>query len=256
MRIIIINTIVNIMYIMKLDNFPKVLWINLDRNPMRRLYMNELLTKHNINHKRIKAIDGSDLSDINKICPNIVNTLHNNVCACTCSHLKALKYFVQKMSDNEIIIFEDDVSFDFLKNIPYDWTKFKSHLPNNYDIIQLSITHDNPVINILNKKTYSSSAAYLITKDAAIKLLSKYNFLKSDTIDFNNNPIAADHMITSLDNKYSISLFTHLNLDSIIHPSHLNYHKKSRKLQTEAWNIILKDIKENGLELYFSKFSR
>lgn len=45
---------------MILDNFPKVLWINLNSSEERRSYMENLLKSYNIENTRISAINGVD----------------------------------------------------------------------------------------------------------------------------------------------------------------------------------------------------
>ena len=226
---------------MILDNFPRVLWINLDRSAERRSYMEMLLDSHGLNHARIKATDGRNRKELFDVCRiNRKITLPEN--ACTCSHLSALKYFIDNLSEERIIIFEDDVSFDFLELVPYNWSEFEASLPKDYGMIQLAITRNNHVYqNILTTTNPTSgnycSAAYLIQRTAALSLLEKYFSKELGTYDLSAQEHAtADAMITSVDNAYCIPLFTYVIKGSTIHPMHVYNHKKAREAQFTMWN--------------------
>lgn len=215
---------------MFLDNFPKVVWINLERCVERKNIMEDLLKSHNIENIRIDAIDGNN-NDLYSICiPNSKLSLAEN--ACTCSHLKALKYFVDQTSEDRIIIFEDDVSFEFLEYIPYNWSVFEEKLPDDYEIVQLAVSRlrgiDAPhLVKVTSEMGYYCSAAYLIKRNAAIKLIKKYYC--DGVINLNIQKYAtADSMITGVDFCYSIPIFTYQTTHSIIHPSHLYIHKMSK----------------------------
>lgn len=246
---------------MILDHFPKVLWINLNKCEKRNTRMQKLLDSYNIIHTRIRAIDGTNLKnqELDSICVKN-NILSNTENACTCSHIKAIEYFVKNISDDKIIIFEDDISFDFLPNIPFDWSVFENNLPKNYDIIQLAITNEfNNVSNTLVKTNpnmkYFCSAAYLITKQAATKILEKY--YPNDKIDLALQKYAtADSMISSTGNTYSIPIFTYQTYESTIHPSHLYNHNRSKIQQYILWKNTITNNKTFDLDTYFSKYPK
>lgn len=218
---------------MILDNFPMILWINLDRSIERRNYMKKLL--RNLKNTRITAVDGASYELYTYCVPN--NLLKPAENACTCSHLKALKYFVDKVKEDRVIIFEDDVSFDFLDKIPYNWSDFEKALPN-YNVIQLAISSSEIIttnlVEFQNK--YYGTTAYLITKEAARLILDNYisktyhKFVLSG-----RSKATADTVIYSLMNTYSIPIFTYLNKDSTIHPNHLTFHQATKEQQQEAW---------------------
>jgi hypothetical protein len=240
---------------MILDNFPKVLWINLDSSVERRNYMENLLKSNNIENTRIPAINGvDDNSHDLDICmkhPELTNAEN----ACTCSHLLALRYFVEKTNEDKIIIFEDDVSFEFLEYIPYNWTEFVEHLPNNYKIIQLAVTgmmdHNvYPKLAMINPY-YCSATAYLITRKVAVEILNDYypNFEK---IILNNKAIGyvrSDEIIRSYGDTYSIPIFTYTGKDSTIHPDHLYVHRKTKNQQLDEWKKIKNISKEEAIKL-------
>ncbi|XWV26688.1 glycosyl transferase family protein [Tupanvirus soda lake] len=50
----------------------------------------------------------------------------------------ALKYFVEQMSDEKIVIFEDDIDFEFLNYMSYQtWSEFEDDLPPDYNVVQM-----------------------------------------------------------------------------------------------------------------------
>ncbi len=227
---------------MILDNFPKILWINLDKSVNRRKYMERLLNDHKISNQRITAIDGTSSSNMElfNICvPNARLSWAEN--ACTCSHLKAMEYFINSMEDDRVIIFEDDVSFDFLNFIPYNWSDFEKSLPDDYDIIQLAITSEKANVTTKLVKTdtntkFYCSAAYMITRQAAIKIINRYYLSDKNKIDLSVQEFAtADSMISSCGSTYSIPIFTYKTTNSTIHSGHLYIHNKSKLQQLTMW---------------------
>ena len=217
---------------MFLDSFPKVLWINLDRSEKRRKYMEELLNDHKIEHTRIPAIDG--MNDISKYCvPSIFISTYAN--ACTSSHMKALQYFVDNVEDDRVIIFEDDVSFEFLPYISSNWSEFEKILPDDYNVVQLAVIAEHPITTDLTQYLgYSSAAAYLIRKKAASKILRNYVLDGKVNLRWTLYPVS-EHAVYRLPHVYSIPIFTYLNEDSTIHNDHLDLHKKSKNQQYQAW---------------------
>lgn len=241
---------------MILDNFPKVLWINLDKSLNRKIYMETLLKTNNISNTRISAINGlcknGDLEKISIINPKISRAEN----ACTCSHLKAIKYFIDHMTDQKVIIFEDDVSFEFLKYIPFNWGVFEKHLPKDYDLIQLAVTVDNGTVKPILLKTtpanhYYCSAAYLITREGGKKLISRYYDKNSMINLLNQTYLTSDAMISSTGNTYSIPIFTYGTSDSTIHPNHSNIHSRSKQNQLFEWKNFNLNLNGFDADKYF-----
>ena len=74
----------------KLKGFPKVLWINLDRVPQRRAYMEEQLNYWGLsdNH-RISGVDGDEYEEYLK--GSVPHNMNKGEIACVMSHLNALR---------------------------------------------------------------------------------------------------------------------------------------------------------------------
>lgn len=174
--------------------------------------------------------------------------------ACSCSHLIALRYFIEKTNEDKIVIFEDDVSFEFLEYIPYNWSEFMEHLPKNYKIIQLAVIGMGrdvyPKLDIINY-LYCSTTAYLITRKAAIEILNDYypNFEKITLSNKIMGTARADEIIRLYGNTYSIPIFTYRGTDSTIHAEHLSIHLKSKNQQFDEWKKIKNITKEEAIKL-------
>ena len=226
---------------MILDDFPKILWINLDGSVERRKYMETLLESRKLDAIRIPAINGEllDIEFRNFCVPNRLYYTREN--ACTCSHLKALRYFIEKMSDEKIIVFEDDVSFEFLEFVPFNWSQLILMLPKNYNIVQLATSAAKVSLDITeinaDSKSYGT-VAYLITRTAAMQLLDKYYSKKFGKFILRNQIwVTADSALYSLPATYRVPIFTYTNSDSTIHSIHLQKHANSKQQQLELWRL-------------------
>lgn len=172
----------------KLNNCPLILWINLDRSQQRRENMEILFKKYNLDNIRISAVDGNSETFSNiDFGENKFNPKKKYQYACTMSHLKAIKYFVENIDSDNVIIMEDDVSFEFLDMWKYNIKDVIDKKPKNCDVLQLAFNWGNPNYFIEHKSNYVkwrnfySTLSYLVTKKGAIKLINKlfpnnYNF--------------------------------------------------------------------------------
>lgn len=223
--------------------------------------METLLNKYKLVHQRIAAVDGSMVGELEKYCiPNNKLTRAEN--ACTTSHLLAMKYFVENIPDDRIIIFEDDVSFEFLQYIPFNWSELDKNFPVNYEVIQLAITYEkgsvgNILVKTVPEMTYYCSAAYLITKKAATNLLAKYYAKNLGKFVLSTQLYAtADAMIASTGFTYSIPIFTYQTIESTIHPQHLLNHNRTKTQQLNLWKYTMSNIHMFNPKNYFSKFPK
>lgn len=226
---------------MILDTFPAVLWINLDRSLYRRKYMENLLAAHHLSHRRITAIDGTLANaeyDTDCLPENSLSNVEN---ACTCSHLKALRYFVHHMTDETVIIFEDDVAFDFLPYIKNDWSQFMVDLPHSFGMVQLAVSSEDKIdihlTKLGSKSNRYGTTAYLISRKRAIQLLEAYVVNNKYQLTNLGKNALADKLLYSLGPVYSIPIFSYRCLSSTIHPSHLQMHKKSKVSQLLQWKL-------------------
>lgn len=228
---------------MILDQFPQVLWINLARSMDRRYAMEKLLNSYGLRHQRIEAIDGArSLVELETLCfPS--PTLSRYETACTLSHLKAIHQFLQ-MPDSQVIVFEDDVSFEFLQYIPYDWTDLMKALPADWQVVQLAVSELEPTItldlvkNIPGDGRYCS-CAYLINKAGAQTIIDQYyhRAFNKYVLRHKFRP-TADEIICYSAICYSIPIFSYQTNNSTIHDTHLAFHQISKDHQLNLWKLL------------------
>ncbi|MEM0353967.1 MAG: glycosyltransferase family 25 protein [Thermoplasmata archaeon] len=240
---------------MILDNFPKVLWINLERSVDRRRYMENLLNQYKLSHTRIEAVDGFSIHNKEYVsCCRRNRSIRNVENACTCSHLKALKFFLEKMDDERIVVFEDDVTFEFLEYIPFNWSEFEKNLPRDYHVVQLAIFSTTSEVECKlvkwnPQKKYYGTVAYLMKRVAAEKLLKIYFSERLRMFDLSDKIALADMAIYSIGHAYSIPIFSYL-ANSIIHPSFNNQYMIYKTLQKEVWKKISEDKNFNLKKIF------
>ena len=128
-----------------IDDKMNIFYINLDRNPERREYMEKQFKKHNLIVKRYSAFD-KKLLNINKLyelqktkfiecAETIKKRKKEGSLACLMSHVKVWEKNYNDNNINYVLIFEDDC-----KILPNFKNKLKTALdnaPDNWDMIWL-----------------------------------------------------------------------------------------------------------------------
>ncbi len=242
-----------------LDVIDIIYWINLDRSKDRRNNMEKILKDIDILNKRINATDANlyEYSDLTNLFINY--DIYNRTkieYAVLHSHLKTIDEFSQspyKMA----LIFEDDISLEYV----HLWDKKISDIikgaPKDWDIIMLGRTtkyelYDDYTFNKDGK--ISSCIAYVINKNAALKLMNQIKNNNKYILYSNKNHTADDYIYSLLKTYvYKYPYFTYPdNNDSTIHQNHLLLHKYSKLLTNKIWknkanrfnlfNIFLPDI--------------
>jgi GR25 family glycosyltransferase involved in LPS biosynthesis len=218
-----------------------IYWINLDRSNERKNKMYKLLSDIDIPNQRISAIDGTKISD-NDLYSNFIidkKVISKIEYACLLSHLTAIETF-SKSDKNIALILEDDVCLDYMQFWNLTICEIIDNAPKDWEIIMLNYTSFNVVPQLYTenfKGKYSSSAAYIINKNAALKLMSKMKY--NNKFYLNNDCLhTSDSYIYSILKTYvyKYSYFTyHDNNDSTIHSSHLDYHAYSKLLIHNDW---------------------
>ena len=233
--------------IKKLDGFPKVLWINLDRCTERRKYMEDHLSYWGIkDHHRISGIDGEEYEEYLK--GTVPDQMNTGECACVMSHLSALKYFVEETDLDEIFIMEDDVDLSTASSWTFTWKQVRKRLPINFDCLQLTIINPNGITLKLHHRFINdfSAACYLITRHHATKLLKLHSRGSQWKIDQNIRPRAvSEDLILDSGKSYATPLFNYrLDMGSAIHEEHIEiFHKNSNHALTDFWREQGADVK-------------
>ena len=181
-----------------------IYYINLDRSPQRKKFMEHQFEHYNItNYKRISGVDGKQLNNILKDNINGSSFTNNypdltkNEVGCLLSHLKAIKTAYNN-NLQEVLILEDDCSLDLMffweddkitsllnkLNKP-DWEIFQLYTGNCIDFNFKKCTLQT------GKKDCWGCVAYLINRKGMEKII---NFIKTNNQNeiilgkyFNNN---------------------------------------------------------------------
>jgi len=237
----------------KLKNIGPIYYINLDEQIERRDYMESQFKYWEIeNYTRISAYDGrdDDLSDI--ITGRYPEMMSSGEIGCITSHLKAIKYWYENSDSSYAIIMEDDCNLDLVKYWNFTWQDFYSHIPYDWDVVQIAIICTGDIHVKLHKRFVNdfSTACYLITRHHAKKLL-KYHVKGDEKYRLDNGvkprPVA-DDLIYNSGNTYSIPLLLYrIELGSSIHPEHIDaFHKGNYDALSNFWqqNGAQIDIKD------------
>ena len=182
----------------KLNNFPKIYWINLNHAKER---YNKIIQQFEefpeIIHQRVEAIHGDTIQNNDEVlyCKSYASILiQKRAQGCTASHIKAIKTYLDDKENKEdyALIAEDDLS---LETIPYwkkTWKEYFKMIPEDYDVVKLcncsiikkvikSINEFKEEIKPLKDKIYYNGACiYLIKRECAKKIIDQfYNYVEN-----------------------------------------------------------------------------
>ena len=226
----------------KLRGIGPIYCINLDGQPERWEYMQKQFKYWNIEDKvtRISAYDGreDDLSDI--ITGKYPDTMSSGEIGCVTSHLKAMKHWLETSDSPYAIMMEDDCSLDLVQTWNFSWKDFFSHIPFDWDVVQIAIICTGDIHVKLHKRFVNdfSTACYLINRHHAEKLLKFHTRKKKYKIDNGVRPRAvADDLIYNSGNTYSMPLLVYrTELGSSIHPEHIGaFHEGNYNALSNFW---------------------
>jgi GR25 family glycosyltransferase involved in LPS biosynthesis len=227
-----------------MNNIPKILWINLDKDTERKKYIEDLCNKYTLKNKRIVGFNGDNY---NNFC--ILNQKNINIgeIGCFCSHLKALEYFTTFVNDNYCLIAEDDISFEYLTYWKKNFWDYINEV-KEFDIIQLSQIYSLHKIRkykiqcedikvIKHEKNFYGCGCYLITKKGAKKIIDSIPKIDNKYDLRNIKQIIIDSYIYENLNSYTIPLFTtNTDFKSNIHQDHIKrIHIPSKEIITNLW---------------------
>lgn len=239
----------------KLQNLPRVLYINLDDHDDRRKYMEDQFSYWGITKfDRISAQDGrgdNDLGDTLK--GTYPKAMTSGEVGCVTSHLKAMKFWLENSDDTEkyCLIMEDDCDISTAAYWGFTWRQFVSALPYHWDVIQLAVINPIEVHMRLHHRFVNdfSTACYLISRRHAQKLVKMHCKGEYYRLDQNVKPRAvADDLIYNSGLTFAVPLFLYkIELGSSIHDVHVNtFHKSSHDALWEFWRKSAADVSDWG----------
>ena len=135
----------------KLNGMGPIYYINLDGQPERREYMENMFAHWEItNYERISAYDGreDDLSDI--LTGRYPQNMSSGEIGCTTSHLKLLKHFLETSDAPYCVVMEDDVDINTAKFWSFTWNQFLARVPYDYDVVQLAVICPGTLLSLIH----------------------------------------------------------------------------------------------------------
>ena len=230
-------------------NIP-IFYINLRRRPDRNQHFLSLFKGANVSPTRIEAYDGLDpeaMGILHGPIPDYVpikrpqlvrvsdqTMLHKLYCqiGCVCSHLKAIKTWLQ--SDAQIGIFcEDDLSTKTLQYWNYDINGIISRLPADWDCVQLCTSNYQMYQQLLNHKNNNvltipkqmklskwhqnnwCTGCYILNRSYGHFLIDKLEVNgRFDLSQVEGSRIQADDLLYRLGKTYTINLMTFEHFES------------------------------------------
>ena len=226
----------------KLQGIGPIYCINLDDQPERWQFMSAQFKYWEIEDKvtRISAYDGRDdaLSDI--LTGTYPTNMSGGEIGCTTSHLKAIKHWMETSDSPYAIMMEDDCSLELIRFWNWTWKEWYSHLPYDWDVVQIAIICTGDIHVKLHKRFVNdfSTACYLINRHHAEKLLKFHTRKKKYKIDNGCKPRAvADDLIYNSGNTFSMPLLVYrTELGSSIHPELIGaFHEGNFNALTNFW---------------------
>ena len=231
-----------------LKDFGPIYVINLKSREDRLDHIKKEFNKYNIkDYTVIEAVDGSN-EDLSLLVESIDSIpLSKNELACSISHLKAIKYWLNTSKSDYAIIVEDDLILETVNNWQWTWNDFLSKIDTHYEILQLSIQNNYTINTSLHYRENrdSCAAAYLIKRDWAEKLISKHivenKFIFSGK---DRSRLVADGLVYNGGVCLSFPLLTYsLDFDSSINKEHVDtLHIKSHNEVLDFWKTKPKDL--------------
>ena len=221
-----------------------VLYINLERSPNRRKFMEDQFREYGIeNFRRVDAVDGklfnntesgtsNDISFVNKTGKRRKDTGYE--IACTLSHVKAIK---QAYDNNlgTVLVLEDDASLELMPLWKFDIPQIIANAPSDWNIIQIQHSSDSVDLDYkyIKDMIYRGTAAYVINTDGQRNVLSH---VQNNVVTFWDDLEADIYIYETAGINYVLStpliITSNEDMNSTIHSKHTKAHiRRSNKIR-------------------------
>lgn len=222
-----------------------IYWINLERRPDRCKHMQKILANNQNNSFRVQAVDYK-----NNFYPYTVikhPKLNGGELGCTCSHIKALKTYLEATTDSYCFVAEDDLSNMYSTYWTKEHVSILNHTP--YDVLQLQTTsgaYKNEENTLTPENKYSTGTTiYRISRSLAQSIVEKHFDASSNTFNLSNHdhPVT-DNFIYSYGTPYLLPMFTYVNVKD----SDTNYEANNQ--MNEYWMNFFDQAKKKYLNMW------
>jgi hypothetical protein len=168
----------------KLKGLPHLRYLNLDAREDRRDYIEEHFKNYGVtDYVRISADrygphNYEDWKDSLRIAGENKYIRKDNICyvSILVNQLQSIIDWYNENTSETCIILEDDFNMDTVKFWTFTWEYFVSHLPCNWDCVQLQVIGGNWIPMGLTQRTKNNhgATAYLINRRYAEKLINMH----------------------------------------------------------------------------------
>ena len=244
------------------DTFVKitypVYYINMDKNPDRKEFMETQLKKYTTSFTRIRGFNGYGITNLKKdTVDNIEFTcdydnMSKGEIGCTMSHLLSIKKAYDNGNEYALVV-EDDILLNLLPILDVTIKELVENAPNDWEILQLNTCEPKMIIELYNRystgelwskwKNNSSTMSYIINEKGMKTIIDTCIQFYNNKIVYNllcNKQIMADIFFYKLVNTY-ISTFPLFNY--YISTSSINDQNAiSQKTSNEIINNIYSNI--------------
>ena len=228
----------------KINKIDKIFYINMESSKIRNNNTTNILNNFNIEYERYNAVDGINNENIKQIYfeNNKIESLNTNEeYAVLASHLSLINKLKYEKGDY-FLIFEDDLSLDFIQYWDNDLEEIINNSPKDAEIIMIAyftLNHKFEKDNNYRKWNNDWSALSYIIKKSCINKLDNHKI--NNKFKLYDDINVADNYIFRLFNTYlyKYPLFTFNNNNtSTFHKDHDLYQKIYKNLNL----LILNDI--------------
>lgn len=257
----------------KLINFPDSFVVSLDTSQDRRDALFQNFEKFGVENYNLRFADDGRVTDylhIDFLKGETLRAINSGHAATLVSHLKCIKEWVDNYASKHLVMFEDDITLDNAEYWDFTWNEFMESLPQDWEVIQLSLVRSDPLTEDnmkLNKREWDNwgAGAYMMTRAYAKKLMNAYYKDGVWDVTIPSNPKLMpiiENVIYSLagDNAYTYPLFNeNSSLQTTFFPNFCNVehnpiHVASAEFTSNWWKDVGGKHKETPLELALNEF--
>ena len=230
-----------------LKGFPPVYYINLDRRPDRRSEIEAEFAAYGLRAERVAATDGKRVFAAVDCAPGNLRAAET---ACSVSHLRAIRQWLETGAGDCAVIAEDDLSLELVPQWGCDWADIAATIQRRlpaWEIVQLGVivTPGVPAIGNLHARapTDWGAHAYMIRRPYAARLIAQYWNAATGRWRLDDRGVSyrlvADDLVYRLASRcYSIPLFIARDAGSDIQPEGKleGFHTPSKARAIKLWS--------------------
>jgi hypothetical protein len=209
--------------------------------------MEKKLVNNKENSFRIQAVDYKNNFSPYRVIQH--PKLNGGEHGCTCSHIKALVFFLENSSDEYCFIAEDDLSNEY----SHYWKKENCELliNGNYDILQLQTTsniYENTENKMVPEMKYGSGTTIYKIKRNIAEIIVKTHFHKeSQTFNLlNHEGPVADVLIYKYGDTFLLPMFSYLDVTDS------DTNKEGNMNMNNYWKSFFQNAKDKYLTMWKS----